>query len=76
MMRTRGIIQSYNGRFGTIFDIQRTIVDFESADFSDEKDVALGEEVEFRKETRLDGELYIARNIKVLSKSRKENTRV
>lgn len=73
-MRKVGKVVSYDGRFGTIADEQKNLLDFERKNISLDEVVKSGDAVEYRKEMRPEGVL-LARNVKVLMKTRnKERT--
>lgn len=70
-MKRVGTVIKYNGRTGLILTDQNE-VDFEQKDFSypEEEKIELGDIVEFREEKH-DSNVRLARNIKILSKTKK-----
>ena len=63
-MKEKGIIDSYNGKYGTI-KMNNEIVDFESKDISFNETLHVGDTVEFRVERKFPN-IKLARNIKSL----------
>ncbi len=63
-MKTKGVINEFNGRYGTI-NMNNEIVDFSAKDISNNEKVQVGDLVEFRLEVKFPN-IKIARNIKTL----------
>lgn len=59
-----GIVDSYNGEYGTI-KIDQEIIDFEKKDISFNQEIKVGDIVEFRIEERFPN-IKLARNINVI----------
>ena len=64
-MKLIGIINSYNGKYGTIVTKNNEIIDFNTNDISFNQNIKIGDMVEFRLETRFP-DIKIARNITVI----------
>ena len=64
-MKEKGIIDSYNGKFGTI-KMNDEIIDFEAKDISFNETLKIGDTVEFRIEKKFPN-IKIARNIKLVN---------
>ena len=65
-MKLIGIINSYNGQYGTILTKNNEVIDFEINDISFKQNIKIGNIVEFRLENRFPN-IKIARNITVIS---------
>ena len=65
-MIANGIVNSYNGEYGTI-KVDSEIIDFENKDISFNKEINVGDLVKFRIEKRFP-DIKIARNILVCEK--------
>ena len=65
-MKLIGIINSYNGQYGTILTKNNEVIDFEINDISFKQNIKIGNIVEFRSENRFPN-IKIARNITVIT---------
>ena len=67
-MKSIGIINRYNGKYGTI-KVDNTLIDFEKKDISFNQDLKVNDIVEFRIEDRFPN-IKLARNITLIEKKK------
>lgn len=65
-MKLIGKINEYNGKYGTIMTQDKEFIDFDFKDISFNKNVNIGDIVEFRLEVKFPN-IKLARNINVIS---------